>query len=81
MRVGCEDKGDSPARRGKAYLTETVKANIMQDRKLIRDFERCTNFYNDFIKQSIRNKRNEARRFAEVGLHKKMNDDVKERYY
>ena len=29
----------------KTDLLDTVKANIMHDRKFRRDFERCVNFY------------------------------------
>ena len=60
---------------------DAVKENIMQDRELRRDFERCVNFYKDFIKQSSGNQINESRRVAEVSSHKKWNDDAKYRYY
>ena len=60
---------------------DTVKENITQDRKPLRYYERCVNFYKDFIKQSIGNQSNVVRRVVEVSLHKKCNDGVKYRYY
>ena len=53
MRVGCEDEGDSSLRRDKTDSLEAVKANIMQDSKLCKDFERCVKFYKYFIKSPV----------------------------
>ena len=60
---------------------DAVKSNIMQDSELCIDFERCSAFYKDLIKQSRGDQNNEARRVAEVGLHNKWNNDVEYRYY
>ena len=60
---------------------DAVNANIMQHRKLFRDVERCVNFYKDFIKQSSGIQINEAGGVAEVGLHKKVNNDIENRYF
>ena len=53
----------------------------MQDFEIRRDFERCFTFYKTFIKQSSGSQINEAMRVAEVSLHRKGNDEVKDRYY
>ena len=60
---------------------DAVKANIMQDRKLRRDFEKCVTFYNYFIKHSSGNQSNELRIIDEVSSYKKGNNGVKQRYY
>ena len=65
----------------KSDSLDAVKENIVQDSKLHRDFERCVTFYKDFIKQYSGNQNNESRRVAEVGSHKKENNDVEDRYY
>ena len=60
---------------------DAVKANIMQDSELRRDFERCVTFYKYFIKQSSGNQSKEARRVAEVGSHRNCNNEFEYRYY
>ena len=53
----------------------------MQDSELRRDLERCVTLYKDFIKHSSGNQSNEVSRNTEVGLYKKGNNDVEDRYY
>ena len=66
-----------PLNRIKIDSIDAMKSNIMQDRKLCRYCEGCVTFYTEFIKKSIADQSNEARRVAEVGSHKKSDNDVK----
>ena len=60
---------------------DAVKVNIMQDRKLCRDFERCVTFYKDLLKHSFGNQRNKSRRVSEVGSQKKGTVSIGYWYY